>query len=76
MSFSLDDDGDAWQDASDEEALPWINTSDLKAYGSPVALRYGVTMIPRNYLVDATGKIVARNLRGHKLDEKLEELLN
>ena len=75
VSFSLDDDGDAWREASDEEALPWINTSDLKAYDSPVALRYGVTMIPQNYLVDATGKIVAINLRKEALDNKLVDLL-
>ncbi len=40
---------------------------------APVA--YGVTGVPKNYLVDApTGDILARDLRGHKLDEKLDEL--
>ena len=38
---------------------------------------YGVTGVPKNYLVDAaTGDILARDLRGHHLDEKLAELLN
>ena len=42
---------------------------------APVA--YNVTGVPKNYLVDSrTGDIVAKDLRGHHLDEKLEELLN
>ncbi|WIO74800.1 TlpA disulfide reductase family protein [Porticoccaceae bacterium LTM1] len=75
FSFSLDDDRELWVEASEEEALPWINTSDLKAYASPVVIRYGVNMIPRNFLLDKQGQITATDLRGDKLAEKLKELL-
>ena len=40
----------------------------------PATETYGVTGVPANFLVDAgSGEIIARNLRGHKLDEALAE---
>ena len=75
FAFSLDDDRDAWELASKEENLNWVNTSDLVGWESPVAKLYGVTGVPANYLVNAaTGEIVAKNLRGYDLDDKLVEL--
>lgn len=76
VSFTLDHKESAWKKASDKEQIPWINTGDLLAYTSPVAKLYGVSAVPANYLVEATsGKIIAMDLRGEKLDHKLEELL-
>ena len=76
VSFTLDDDRDAWEDASEEEEIPWIDTGDLLAMTSPVVKMYGVTGVPANYLVEgATGKIVAKDLRQDALDNKLAELL-
>ncbi len=39
------------------------------------ATLYGVHAIPQNFLIDPQGKIVAKNLRGDALDDKLQELL-
>jgi hypothetical protein len=39
------------------------------------ALGYGIKAIPQNVIVDPTGIIVARNLWGENLKEKLSELL-
>lgn len=75
ISFSLDHEKDRWMKASEEEALPWINVGDLLAYKSPVVTMFGINGIPANYLVDPSGKIIAMNLRGDKLDEKLSGLL-
>lgn len=75
VSFSLDDQEGLWRDASDDEDLPWINTSDLKAMKSPVIEQFGVLAVPANYLIDQNGQIVSKNLRGDALSEKLEELL-
>ena len=75
VSFTIDEDREAWEEASDEEDLPWVNLGMGPEAEAPVA--YNVTGVPKNYLVDSgTGDIVAKDLRGHKLDEKLEELLN
>lgn len=76
VSFTLDNKKEAWEKASKEEQIPWIDTGDLLAMTSPVVKLYGVTGVPANYLVEAsTGKIVAKDLRQEKLDNKLAELL-
>ena len=76
VSFTLDHNKEKWEEASNEDQIPWINTGDLLAQTSPVVKLYGVTGVPANYLVEATsGKIIAMDLRGEKLDHKLEELL-
>ena len=65
-----------WEKASNEENIPWINTSDLKGYESPVAKMFSQPAVPANWLVEAsTGKIIAKHVRGKALDQKLEELL-
>lgn len=75
VSFTIDEDREAWEEASDEEDLPWINLGMGPEAEAPTA--YNVTGVPKNYLVDSgTGDIVAKDLRGHNLDEKLEQLLN
>jgi len=35
---------------------------------------YGIRNIPSNVLIDPSGKIVARDLRGEELNKKLEEI--
>lgn len=75
FSFTIDDSRAAWEKASKEENLPWID-SGMGSKTGPQDL-YGVTGVPANFLIDtATGKIVAINLRGKKLTEKLKELLD
>ena len=76
FAFSLDDDGDDWAEASEEDGIPWINTSDLLAYDSPVPEQFGVLGIPMNFLLDSDGVMVAKNLRGENLNEKLAELID
>ena len=76
FAFSLDDDREDWEEASEEDGIPWINTSDLLAYDSPVPAQFGVTAIPMNFIINSEGVIVARNLRGEKLDQKLAELID
>lgn len=76
VSYSLDDDKEAWDEAYEEEGITWIDTSDLMYYDSPIAKMFGVSGVPANYLVEGeTGKIIAKDLRGEKLDQKLAELL-
>ena len=75
LSFSLDHEKEDWVDASEEEELPWLNTSDLQAYQSPIVQMFGIRGIPANFLVTTDGTIISRDLRQERLDEKLEELL-
>ncbi|WIO74207.1 TlpA disulfide reductase family protein [Porticoccaceae bacterium LTM1] len=77
FSFSLDEDLNEWHEASKEEGLFWINTSDLEGFDGPVAKLYGIHSIPVNYLVDAdSGVIVDRNLRGEALIKKIKEIFD
>jgi peroxiredoxin len=50
--------------------------SNLKFWEEPIAKQYGVTSIPATFILDANGKIVAKDLRGAALKAKVEELLN
>ncbi|MXW07877.1 MAG: AhpC/TSA family protein [Gammaproteobacteria bacterium] len=74
VSFTIDDSKEDWEIASDEENLPWPNLG--MGQEADAAKKYSVTGVPANYLFDAnTGTIVELNLRGHKLDEVLEDKL-
>lgn len=72
VSVSIDTNDAAWQKALAEEKLPWPNGIDK----SKVADVYKVQFIPAMFLVDlSTGKIIADNLRGQSLRDKLAELM-
>lgn len=74
VSFTIDEDREDWEFASEEQNIPWIDLG--MGPDAPAAVAYGVTGVPKNFLVDAeTGVIMATDLRQHKLDEKLEEEL-
>ena len=75
VSFTIDEEREAWEEASAQEQLPWINLGMGPEADAPVA--YNVTGVPKNYLVESsTGDIVAKDLRGHHLEEKVAELLD
>jgi peroxiredoxin len=75
LGVSLDQNKDAWLGAIQADNLTWTHVSDLKGWGNEVGKLYGVTGIPQNFLIDKDGKIVAKDLRGAALDEKLIEFL-
>ena len=72
---SLDEDGAAWKSTIEQQNMSWVNVSTLQGWNTPAAQSYSVDSIPANLLIDAEGKIVAKNLRGEALAEKLYELL-
>ena len=76
-SVSLDNPGkrEAWVRAIRNDGLTWTHVSDLKGWQSEAAQKYGVSAIPATFLLDPTGKIVAKNLRGDALEAKLTEVL-
>ena len=71
---SLDQNGRDWRQAIRSDSLSWTNVSELKGDKNTAALIYGVSAIPDNFLIDSTGKIIARRLRGDVLTKKLKEL--
>lgn len=75
FGISLDTNKDQWVAAIEKDLLTWKNVSDLKGGANEAATLYGIQSIPQNVLVDREGKIVAKNLRGQELDDKLNELI-
>lgn len=72
---SFDNDRDRWLGAVKDNGMEWIHVSELQRFDNQAAKDYAVQGIPSNFLIDAQGKIVAKNLRGEALYEKVEELL-
>ncbi|RZK43769.1 MAG: AhpC/TSA family protein [Pedobacter sp.] len=64
-----------WLKAVADDKLNWTQLSDLKGWQNEVAVQYGIQSIPANLLIDPTGKIIAKGLRGEELHSKLEEVL-
>nr|WP_294893814.1 TlpA disulfide reductase family protein [uncultured Pedobacter sp.] len=75
LGFSLDDKEEAWKKAITDDKLTWTQVSELKQWDSPTAILYNVTAIPASFLIDPSGKIVAKNLRGEQLEKFLEKAL-
>ena len=74
VGLSFDNEKEPWVEAIKELDMPWIHLSDLKGWKSLAAETYGIHAIPSSLLVDPDGKIVARNLRGEALGNKLAEI--
>ena len=74
-SVSLDKEKDKWTEAVKADNMEWIQVSDLKYPESPVMKLYGIKSIPSNFLIDKEGKIIAKNLFGEQLEEKLCKLI-
>jgi len=74
LSVSLDTKAELWKEAIKKDGMPWLHVSQLKGFDEPAAVLYRIKMIPQNVLVDSNGKIVATNLRGYALEDKLSKL--
>ena len=74
-AVSLDDNRAKWLQAVQQDGLPWTHVSDLVGWQSPAAKTYNVISIPSSWLVDPTGRIVAKNLRGKELSKELGKRL-
>lgn len=76
LGVSLDKPGaeEQWKQAIEKDNLTWDHISRLQYFG-PIARQYNVNAIPAAFLLDENGVIVAKDLRGQQLHNKLEELL-
>lgn len=75
VSVSIDKvvDKEKWLDAIKEDKLTWLQVWDEKGTSNK---EYGITAIPRTFLVDETGKIVAKDVRGEDLNKFVEKFLD
>ncbi|MFS4457042.1 redoxin domain-containing protein [Maribacter sp. 2304DJ31-5] len=75
FAVSLDEDKKSWISAIEKDGLNWLHVSDLKGQSNEASLIYGIKGIPDNFLISKNGTIIARDLRGEKLNHKLIEIL-
>lgn len=75
VGVSLDDNLDKWKGAVKDLNITWPQMSDLKGWQCEGARIYAVNGIPHVMLIDGEGTIVARNLHGEELKNKVAELL-
>jgi len=75
---SLDRSRSDWVNAIKKDSLIWYNVSDLKYFQSEAASIYNIDRIPKGFLLDPNGVIIAKDteLRGNRLGEKLNEIFN
>ena len=76
VGISFDKDLQAWKDATTQLGITWPQLSDLKGWQCKAAEVYYIRSIPSTILFSPDGKVIATNLRGDELGDKLAELLD
>lgn len=76
VGVSLDRTKEQWEKAVSDDNLPWIHVSNLNFWNDPIARQYSIRAIPQSFLLDENGYVIAKNLRGLSLDEKVESALS
>lgn len=76
LGVSLDKAKPSWVDAIRMDNLNWAQVSDLKGWSNDVAVKFQIQSIPQNFLLDPSGRIIGKNLRGVVLEKRLEALLH
>ena len=75
-SVSLDQNKDKWLAAINQDKLSWSNhVSELTGWKSSAGAKYGISSIPKTFLINKKGEIIAYDLRGNELEQKLSEIL-
>lgn len=75
VSLDREDQRNRWLQAIEEDNLTWTQISHLQFWDEPIAQLYGIRAIPAAFILDENGVIVAKNLRGDDLENKVKELL-
>lgn len=75
LGISLDKDKAAWEQAIQQDKLTWAHASELSDFEGATVRLYQVEAIPASFVIDPSGKIIAKNLRGEELDKFLDKTL-
>ena len=76
LGISLDTDKQKWIDAIAKDGLNWMHVSDLNGWNNKAGKLYAVNAIPHSIILNNEGVIIAKNLNGDELREKVAELLD
>ncbi|MEJ8804422.1 redoxin domain-containing protein [Pontibacter sp. H249] len=75
VSVSLDTNEKAWLNAIEKDSMTWTNVSNLKGFEDEVAIKYGIQVLPANFLINPDGVIIAKDLKGEELVMLLESIM-
>jgi peroxiredoxin len=75
VGVSLDKDQGKLTAFTKEHGMTWAQYFDGQGWQNKLAQQYGIEAIPATFLLDQQGNIIAKDLRGPALDQKLAELL-
>lgn len=75
VGVSLDKDLNKWKEAIAKDGITWTQVSNLKEWSEPIALLYNVNSIPKTFVLNKYGVVVAKDLTGKELKDKVTELL-
>ena len=77
IGYALDGSKDAWRKAIEKDgATRWPHASHLQGDDAPLMETLRIRTIPANFLLDADGKVVAKNLHGEELVEFVDNYLS
>ncbi len=76
VSISLDNNAERWKNAYTKDHLGWLQLIDKNAWAGDGVVKFGIRLIPANFLISPDGKIIAHNLKGDNLELFLNELLD
>jgi thiol-disulfide isomerase/thioredoxin len=74
-SVSLDVDKEAWLKSSDRDTTQWKQICDFKGWNNSIIKNQNIESLPSNLLLDRNKRIIARDIRGQKLIDKVKELI-
>lgn len=75
VGISLDDQKDLWKKAIDKDRLSWMQLIEAQAFASQLVKDYGIKSLPRTFLIDPTGKIVAMDIRQEAIVSTIQQAL-
>ena len=73
VGISIDSTEEEWRAGLEEHQLPWTNLGELQSWDGPVATSFGVSFIPKTYLVDSHGCIYRNDIITEELKSFLVE---
>lgn len=76
VSISIDDAFEEWEESSIQHELPWIDVGEMKGYDGAAAIDYGVTFLPKTYLIDSKGCILQKDIEPEQLEEFVSSRLS
>ena len=75
FGVSIDSKKADWLKAIANDKIKYTQVMDKDGWNSTVAEKYGVYSIPSTFLLDKTGKVIAIDLDGEELENKVKSLL-